>query len=486
MADDPQKAQAESAQGEEASAVDQLIDMTTSVPEERDQVQAAFGYILEQFKSKESVSALDKNFLTDLIWQIDEALSKQTAAIMKHEDFRQVESAWRGLQFLVQRTDFGQNIQIDILHADKKELLEDLQADTLDQSHLFNVTYRSNYDIAGGDPFGAIIGDYEFESKGQDIDLLSRVSQVAAANHAPFISSVGPSFFNVPSWKEFLEIPNKTPYLNMKEFAEWKGFRDLDSSRYVGLTMPRFVLREPYGPQGLKIDQFDFSEGAEGPEDFLWGSAAWAYASKLTESFANDGWCVRISGGKNAGGAVRSLPVVDYSIGTEEMKIPTEMALTDADEKELDDNGFMSLVGYKNDSVACFFGCSSTQKPAIFDTDEATGNAKLGAMLPYIFPVSRVAHYLKKIQIDNVGRFGSAKELEDELKNWIKQYYSERPKLEQSQAAKYPFKDYAVKVEDNPAKPGWYSVDVWVEPRVVIQGIEGKLHLVTEVKNQDG
>ena len=473
-------------EGSEADALDQLVAMTVTSEEETDTVRAAFERVVTRFKGMPDESKLKAGLIDDEIAVIDQQLSAQVAAIMKHPDFREVESAWRGLGFLVKRTDFSQNIRISVIHATKSDLLEDLrEADSLDQSHIFKTVYSNEYDTPGGRPFGAIVGNYEFDSGALDIELVSKMSDVAEAAHAPFIGSVAAEFFRVRDWKEFGEIPNLAQYLDGKDFAEWKSFREKKSSNYVGLTFPGFLLRQPYGPNLEQAKTFNFSEQATAHEDYLWGNAAFAYASKVNESFADSGWVVNISGGKNAGGLVSDLSTVDYSLGAEIAKISAEVLITDAQEKEISEAGFLGLSPYKNEAVACFFGCQSAHKPEKYDTPAATANAKLETMLAYMFPVTRVAHYLKSIQRDNIGRFVSAPELEEQLKKWLHQYYSKAKDKDQAYCAKYPFTDYDVKVSEDPSNPGWYNMDVWVQPRIILQGISGKLHLVAKVPGKE-
>ncbi len=479
-------AESSQSEGSASGALDKLIEMTVSTPEETDTVREAFERIVTRFKNMPAESKLKTGLIDDEIAVIDQQLSAQVAAIMKSEAFREVESAWRGLAFLVQRTDFSQNIRISVMQATKTDLLEDLrEAESLDQSHFFRTVYANEYDTPGGRPFGTIVGNYKFDSGPLDVELLSRVSEVAEAAHSPFVASVGPEFFKVGDWKEFGEISNLNSYLDGKDFAEWKSLREKKSSKYLGLTFPGFLLRQPYGPGLEQAKSFNFSEQAQTHEDYVWGNSAFAYASKINESFADAGWVVNISGGKNAGGLVRDLSTVQYNLGAEIAKISAEVLITDAQEKEISEAGFLSLSPYKNEGVACFFGCQSVRKPEKYDTPEATANAKLETMLAYMFPVTRVAHYLKSIQRDNIGRFVSAPELEDQLKQWLHQYYSAAKDKDQAFCAKYPFTGYDVKVAEDPSNPGWYNMDVWVQPRVILQGISGKLHLVAKVPGKE-
>lgn len=470
------------AEASESSALDELIAMTVTTEEETDTVRAAFERIVTRFKGMPDESKLKSALIDDEIAVIDQQLSAQVAAIMKHKDYREVESSWRSLAFLVQRTDFSQNIRISVMQASKSDVLEDLRnAESLDQSHFFKTIYSNAYDTPGGRPFGALVGNYRFDSGALDMELLSRISDIAEAAHAPFISSVAPDFFRVRDWREFGEIPNLKQYLDGKDFAEWKSLREKGSSKYVGLTFPGFLLRQPYGPNLEQAKTFNFSEQATEHDDYLWGNAAFAYASKVSESFAESGWVVNISGGKEAGGKVSDLSCIEYNLGAEIAKISAEVLITDAQEKEISEAGFLGLSPYMNEAIACFFGCQSVRKPEKYDTPEATANAKLETMLAYMFPITRVAHYLKSIQRDNIGRFVTASELEEQLKQWLHQYYAKKT----NDPTKYPFSAYDVKVTEDPSNPGWYNMDVWVQPRIILQGISGKLHLVAKVPGKE-
>jgi len=489
MSDAMDKSQEQAAGGEsqDLSTIDQLVEMTTTVDDEKAGYRQAFEHLLKKYETAGAGTALDKKMIDQEILALDESIGAQVREIMSQEPFREVESSWRSLQFLVQRTNFDQDIQIDIFQASKNDILENLRAsDSLEQSHFFRITYSENYNQAGGKPYGTIIGNYDFDSGPLDIETLSRISEVAEACHAPFISSVGKEFFKVDSWQEFLEIPNLEPYLKTKAFAEWKGLRQKSSSKYLGLAMPNFLLRQPFGPGGEQAKLFDFSEEATEAEDYLWGNAAFAFASNIVKSFADAGWVVNIHGGKNARGAVEDLACAKYDLAaSDQLRIPCELAIDDALSLEISNAGFLDFVPYQNENVACFFGCQSVKEPDEYDTPEATANAKMETMLAYLFPVSRVAHYLKSIQRDNLGGFSTPQSLKEGLKRWLHQYYSESKDTDPVFCAKYPFKDYEVDVAEDPRRPGWFNVDIQVQPRIKLDGIEGKLHLVTQVQKKD-
>src|SRR5690606_24640534 len=343
------------------------------------------------------------------IAQIDHLISIQLNEIMHHEEFQKLEASWRGLKYLLDQTETSSMLKIKVLNVSKKELLKDLQkAPEFDQSALFKKVYEEEYGVFGGAPFGALIGDYEFGRSGQDVELLEKVSQVAAAAHAPFLSAASPEMFNLDSFTQLDAPRDLAKIFDTTEYAKWKAFRDSEDSRYVALTVPRMLLREPYGRDTVPIEAFDYEEKVDGTDHskYLWGNAAWALGARVTQAFAKYGWCATIRG-VESGGLVEGLPVHNFRTdsGDVVMKCPTEVPITDRREKELADLGFVPLVHCKGTPKAAFFSVQSGNKPKVYDKDAATANARLSAQLPYIFAVSRFAHYLKSMMRDKIGGF---------------------------------------------------------------------------------
>lgn len=364
-------------------------------PDER--VTAAIHVLLSCLaKSGENVVKLDKSLLDFHIDDLDQKISKQLDAVMHHPEFQKVESLWRGTWFVVQRTDFRKNVRIELLDISKEHLRQDFDdSPEIIQSGLYRHTYIQEYDTPGGEPVASLISSYEFDNSPQDIALLRNISRVSAASHMPFIGSVGPKFFLKNSMEEVAAIKDIGNYFDRAEYIKWKSFRDTDDSRYVGLVMPRVLGRLPYGPDTVPVRSFNYVEEVKGPdhEKYLWTSASFAFAANMVKSFVNNGWCVQIRG-PQAGGAVADLPIHLYDLGTgNQVKIPSEVMIPETREFEFSNLGFIPLSYYKNRDYACFFSANSAQKPALYDTADATANSRINARLPYIFLLSRMADF---------------------------------------------------------------------------------------------
>lgn len=397
-------------------------------PDER--VTAAIHVLLSCLaKSGENVVKLDKSLLDFHIDDLDQKISKQLDAVMHHPEFQKVESLWRGTWFVVQRTDFRKNVRIELLDISKEHLRQDFDdSPEIIQSGLYRHTYIQEYDTPGGEPVASLISSYEFDNSPQDIALLRNISRVSAASHMPFIGSVGPKFFLKNSMEEVAAIKDIGNYFDRAEYIKWKSFRDTDDSRYVGLVMPRVLGRLPYGPDTVPVRSFNYVEEVKGPdhEKYLWTNASFAFAANMVKSFVNNGWCVQIRG-PQAGGAVADLPIHLYDLGTgNQVKIPSEVMIPETREFEFSNLGFIPLSYYKNRDYACFFSANSAQKPALYDTADATANSRINARLPYIFLLSRIAHYLKIIQRENIGTTKDRRVLELELNTWIRTLVTDR------------------------------------------------------------
>lgn len=429
------------------------------------------------------VERVDKTLVDSAIAELDRRISNQLNAILHNEDFQKLEAAWRGLKFLVDRTEFRRNIKLEILNVSKEELAADFE-DVPEpiQSGLFKHVYVQEYDQPGGQPIGAIIGNYEFENRPPDLGLLRNLSKIAAACHAPFIGSVGERFFG-HHIEEIPRLPDIAPIFDQAEYTSWKSFRDSEDSRYVGLTFPRFLLRLPYGQDTVPVKSFHFEEeaGGESHRNYLWGNATFAFASTLTRSFADHGWCVNIRG-PQSGGLIEDLPLHHYeAAGETTTKIPTEILISDRREFELSELGFIPLSFYKNNDFACFFSANSTQKPKKYLTDDATANSRLSARLPYLFLVSRLAHYLKVIQRENIGAAKEKDDLQRELEDWINTLVTEMKDPGPEAKAKYPLSAASIKVTDIADNPGFYNVEMLVRPHFQIEGVDVALSLVSRL-----
>ncbi len=387
-------------------------------------VTAALGVFLEQLRQSgtRKVDKLDKALLDQMIGELDRQLSQDLDKILHHPEFQKVESLWRGVEHLVGKTDFRKNIRVELLDLSKDALREDFEdAPEIIQSGLYQHAYVNEYDTPGGEPIAALISAYEFDASSQDIALLRNISKVSAAAHMPFIGSVGPAFFMKNTIDEVAAIKDVTNYFDRAEYIKWKSFRDSDDSRYIGLTMPRVLGRLPYGPDTVPVRSFNYVEEVKGPDHdkYLWTSASFAFAANMVRSFENNGWCVQIRG-PQAGGAVEDLPIHLYDLGTgSQVKIPSEIMISETREFDFSNLGLIPLSYYKGRDYSCFFSANSTQKPALYDTPDATANSRINARLPYIFLMSRIAHYLKVIQRENIGTTKDRRVLEQELNRWL-------------------------------------------------------------------
>jgi type VI secretion system protein ImpC len=369
-------------------------------------------------------------------------------------------------------------------------LLKDLQkAPEFDQSALFKKVYEEEFGVFGGTPFGALLGDYEFGKSGQDIELLEKISQVAAAAHAPFIASSSPDMFNMDSFTQLDAPRDMAKVMDTTEYAKWKGFRASEDSRYVALALPRILIREPYGSATVPVDAFNYEEAVDGTDHtkYTWASAAWALGARITQAFAAYGWCATIRG-VESGGLVDGLPVHNFKTesGDIAMKCPTETPISDRREKELADLGFVPLVHCKGTDYAAFFSVQSAQKPKIYDSDSATANARISAQLPYIFAVSRFAHYLKSIMRDKIGGFSSKDEIQAFLNNWIGNYAVANDDVSMAVKASHPLKEARVDVVEVPGKPGAYRAVAFLRPHFQLDELSMSMRLVADLPKAAG
>lgn len=450
-----------------------------------ERVTAAVQVLLQRLKnSGQSVEKLDKTLLDYHIAELDYQISRQLDAVMHHDDFQKVESAWRGLKHLVDRTDFRQNVKIEVLDVSKDDLREDFEdSPEIIQSGLYAHTYIAEYDTPGGEPIGSVISNYEFDASPQDVALMRNISKVSAAAHMPFIASVGPKFFLKDSMEEVAAIKDIGNYFDRAEYIKWKSFRESDDSRYLGLVMPRVLGRLPYGPDTVPVRSFNYVEEVKGPDHdkYLWTNASFAFAANMVKSFIKNGWCVQIRG-PQAGGAVTDLPIHLYDLGTgNQVKIPSEVMIPETREFEFANLGFIPLSYYKNRDYSCFFSANSAQKPALYDTADATANSRINARLPYIFLLSRIAHYLKLIQRENIGTTKDRRLLELELNTWVRGLVTEMTDPGDDLQASHPLRDAKVTVEDIEDNPGFFRVKLYAVPHFQVEGMDVNLSLVSQM-----
>ncbi len=490
MADKEKQTQTQSAQAvvEEGSLLDKIIGEGRMARNEaqksraRDLISEFVGQIME---GAMTVSKDTEAMINARIAQIDKLISDQLGEVMHHPDLQKLEASWRGLAYLVNQSETGESLKIKVMNVNKKDLLKDMEkASEFDQSALFKKVYEEEYGMFGGAPFGALIGDYEFGNHPQDIALLEKVSQVAAAAHAPFISGASAKMFNLDSFDELGAPRDLAKIFSTADYAKWKSFRESEDSRYVALTLPHVLMRLPYGRENVPVESFDFEESVDGTDSskYLWGNAAFALGARLTDAFAKYHWCAAIRG-VEGGGLVQGLPVHTFKTdeGDVALKCPTEIAITDRREKELADLSFVPLVHCKGTDYAAFFSTQSANKAKLFDSDAANANARLSSQLQYIMAVSRFAHYLKSMMRDKIGSFMTRRDAEDFLNRWISNYVLLDDNAGQEAKAKLPLREARIDVSEVPGKAGAYRAVAFLKPHYQLDELSVSLRLVAEL-----
>jgi type VI secretion system protein ImpC len=480
-------------QSERSSILQEILQATKVKPSDnayditKKGVEAFITQLLEPGREGAKVS---KAVIDDMIAGIDKKMSIQLDEILHSEAYQKIESAWRSLKFLVDRTDCRENIKIEIVNVSKDDLMEDFEdAPEITQSGLYKTVYTSEYGQFGGKPYAALIGNYELSQGPQDIKLLQYVAGVAGMSHTPFIASAHPRFFGVSDINELPNMKDLKSILEGPQYTKWQSFRESEDARYVGLTLPRFLLRLPYGPDTLPVKSFNYQEDVSASHShYTWGNAAFAFASRLTDSFAKYRWCANIIG-PQGGGAVEDLPLHQYeSMGAIQTKIPTEVLISERREFELAEEGFMALTMRKGSDNAAFFSANSSQKAKFFgiskEGKEAELNYKLGLQFPYMFVISRLAHYLKIIQRENIGTWKERVDLEKELNIWIRQYVSDMDNPLPGVRSRRPLRQAEVIVEDVAGEPGWYRVSLKVKPHFKYMGSYFTLSLVGKLEKE--
>ncbi len=455
----------------------------------REAVESAVQTLAEQVLEGAAVVSDDAiETIQAIIAEIDKRLTDQVNQIIHHSDFQALEGAWRGLHHLVNNTETDEMLKIRVMNISKKGLgktLKKFKGTAWDQSPVFKKLYEEEYGQFGGEPYGCLIGDYHFNHSPQDVEMLGELAQVAGAIHAPFIAGADPSVMQMDSWRELSNPRDLTKIFTTPEYAAWRSLRESDDSRYIGLAMPRFLARRPYGAKSEPVEEFDFEEDVEGADHnkYTWANSAYAMGVNVTRAFKEFGWCTRIRG-IESGGLVEALPTHTFPTddGGVDMKCPTEIAISDRREAELAKNGFMPLVHRKNSDHAAFIGAQSLQKPVEYDDPDATANANLAARLPYLFATCRFAHYLKCMVRDKVGSFKERAELTTWLNNWINQYVEPNPATaSESDKARKPLAEAEVVVEEIEGNPGWYTSKFFLRPHYQLEGLTVALSLVSKL-----
>lgn len=470
-------------------------DLLTKIIEEgrlarnETQIEQARGLLSEfvdQVLQGEMVMSRDMDAtINTRIAAIDKLISVQLNEIMHAEEFQKLEGSWRGLHHLVMNSETGAMLKIRVMNVSKKDLLKDLErVAEFDQSALFKKIYEEEFGTFGGSPYGALIGDYEFSNHPQDMSLLQKIASVAAAANAPFISAASPHLFGWDNYQDLTEVRDLAKIFDRVEFGTWRGFRESEDSRYVGLTLPRTLMRLPYGNETVPTESFHFEEDVDGKDHqkYCWGNAAYSFGTRLTEAFAKYQWCATIRG-VEGGGLVQGLPTHTFQTdeGDVALKCPTEISITDRREKEFSDLGFIPLVHCKNTDYAAFFAAQSCQKAKKYDLDSANANARLSTQLPYIMAVSRFAHYLKAMMRDKIGSYMSRDECESFLNQWILQYVVQNDSVGPEIKAAKPLKEARIEVSEVPGKPGAYRAVAFLRPHFQLDELTVSLRLVADL-----
>jgi type VI secretion system protein ImpC len=457
-------------------------------------VEQAVRTLAEQALSQTQLIGSDVvKSISAIIAELDRKLSEQINLILHHPDFQQLEGGWRGLHYVVNNTETDEMLKIRFMNISKLDLgktLKRYKGTSWDQSPLFKRIYEEEYGQFGGEPFGCLVGDYYFDHTPQDVELLSEMSKVSAAAHTPFISGASPRALQMDSWRELANPRDLTKIFTTPEYASWRSLRESEDARYIGLAMPRFLSRLPYGPKTNPVEEFDFEEetGAADHNKYTWGNAAYAMAVNINRSFKLYGWCSRIRG-IESGGAVEGLPVHTFPTddGGVDMKCPTEIAISDRREAELAKNGLMPLIHRKNSDFAAFIGAQSLQKPFEYDDPDATANANLSARLPYLFACCRFAHYLKCIVRDKIGSFKERADMQIWLQKWIMNYVDGDPAhSSETTKSRKPLAAAEVTVEEVEGNPGYYTSKFFLRPHYQLEGLTVSLRLVSKLPSVKG
>lgn len=477
-------------QATSGSVLTQLLDEGKVTADQRAITQKGLSSFLEKIIAENATGEkISSKLIDSMLNDIDLKISAQMDEVLHNAEFQKLEGTWRGLDYLVRNTNFHENVRINVLYATKDELHDDLEdAPSITESGLYKTIYTSEYGQFGGQPYGAIIGGYEFGCGSRDINLLREVGAVASMSFAPFIGGTAPDFFNLKDWRGLPDLKDLDTMFEMPQFGAWNSFRQSDVARNVGLVLPRFLARTPYGPASEPVKAFNYNEKVKEEADYVWSNAAFAFASRITDSFAQYRWASNIIGPKD-GGKVDGLPLYNYeAMGQIQTKIPTETLISERREYELAEHGFIPLTMRKNGGDAVFFSANSAQAAKKFpDTPEGKAaelNFRLGTQLPYMFLVSRLAHYIKVLQRENLGSWKSRSDVQQELNSWLSQYVVDMVDPGAGVRSHKPFRNAEVLVEDVPGEAGWYRCTLNVSPHFKYMGANFTLSLVGKLEKK--
>ncbi len=475
---------------EELSLLDRIVQEGKMAvePSQSDYAKKLLGQFATQILDEGMKAAPDKGvvaMINERVAAIDKILSDQVNAILHHPDFQALEASWRGLHDMVYGTETGPQLKLRVLNVSKKELLKHLEtAVDHDASALFKKVYEEEYGTFGGNPYSLLIGDYAFGRHPQDMALLQRISKVAAAAHAPFITAASPSMFGLSSFMELGLPRDLSKIFESAEMATWRSFRESEDSRYVTMVLPRYAARLPYGPNTNPVEGFNFEEDVDGKDHskYLWANAAYQLGLRITDAFAKYNWTTAIRG-VEGGGKVENMTAHTFKTdeGDVALKCPTEVLVTDRREKELNDLGFIAVVNSKGSNFASFFGGQTVNKPKVYNLDSANANASLSSRLPYVLAASRFAHYIKVIMRDKIGSFQTREGIDVYLNEWISKYVLLSENATQGEKARFPLAEGRVDVTEVAGKPGTYSATVFLRPHFQMEELTTSIRLVAEL-----
>jgi type VI secretion system protein ImpC len=477
---------------ESLGLLDQVVSATKQT--EPDRAQDLVKNLVEQALA--GTVTFDKNLSRTFdraIAAIDAKVSAQLNAIMHDPKFTKLEGSWRGLHYLVQNSETGTALKIRVLNLPKREMTRDLtKAVEFDQSQLFKKLYENEFGTPGGEPYGTLIGDYEWSNHPDDVETLRLMSNIAAAGFSPFVSAAGPGMFGFKDYTELSKPRDLAKIFDTSEYMKWRSFRDSEDARFVSLVMPRVIARLPYGAATKPIEEFNYEEApsdevtgaakAMGHHDYCWMNAAYVMGARMTDAFAKTGFCTAIRGAEG-GGKVENLPTHLFTSddGDADSKCPTEIGITDRREFELSNLGFLPLCHYKNQDYAVFFGAQTVQKPKKYDRPEATANAAISARLPYLMATGRFAHYLKVMARDKIGSFMEAQDCEKWLNRWIQNYVNSNVNATADMKARYPLREAKVEVKEIPGKPGSYNAVAYMRPWLQMEELTTSMRMVARI-----
>jgi type VI secretion system protein ImpC len=486
---DEKKTQGQAAEGQEnLTVLDQIIQKGKLARDEEQIVYAqdmVDEFVEQILQAGDTVSNNTIAFINKRIQELDLLLSQQLDEILHHESFQKVEATWRGMHYLIMNTETSTKLKLRVFNVSKKELRDDLEkAVEFDQSVLFKKVYEEEYGTFGGNPYSCLVADYEFGPIAPDMSLLTKLSNVAAAAHAPVISAASPNLFDMDNYTDLGKPRDLAKIFEGSDKIKWRSFRESEDSRYVVLTMPRVLMRLPYGPNTNPVEGINYEEVVDGTtlKTFTWGNPAYMMTQRITDAFAKYGWTAAIRG-VEGGGLVEGLPSYTFKTtdGDLALKCPTQIAITDRREKELSDLGFISLCHCKGTDKAAFFGGQTVQKPKKYNTPQANANAATSARIPYLLAASRFAHYIKSIMRDKIGSFMTRDQVQRYLQTWISQYVLLNDDASQAMKARFPLREARIDVFDVPGEPGKFRATVFLRPHFQLEELTASIRLVAEL-----